>query len=453
MLRRRPGDPPKRPCRQTTNHLSQLRMTEAEPSRLQVVFFSISRRSTILINALLGLSMTSRLFLPVLALVVFFVGATEFMIAPILTPIASAFDVSPAAASWLISGYALSYAIGAPIIGLLAHKIDRKQLLLCALALLAADGLAVAFAPTLGSAILLRVLGGAAAAALIPATFALIADRLPDADHARAMGLVMLGMTAGIALGPPLAGVLTQMIGWRAPFLASAAGCVALMLPVNLILRTESPPPFRRGRLCFKDLKKTILMLIAAKALWNGSAVAAFGLSGEFLRERFTIDTFQTGLSVAAFGIGLAFGNLSIGIAKQLLRDDQTLLLGALLLLAFTLNLFLFAPLPLYGAILCLGGWGVALGFAAPASTAMIAQRAGREKGFLLALSESANNLALLSMLSVAALLLEAFGAKVAGATLGFGLSFGAGLLLLYILVQSRVRRCAAGSCGTCQRD
>ncbi|WP_155983505.1 MFS transporter, partial [Nitratireductor aquibiodomus] len=89
--------------------------------------------------------MSSRLFLPVLALVVFFVGATEFMIAPMLTPIGTAFGASPAAASWLISGYALSYALGAPLIGLIAHRIDRRMLLAVALALLAADGLAVAF--------------------------------------------------------------------------------------------------------------------------------------------------------------------------------------------------------------------------------------------------------------------------------------------------------------------
>lgn len=397
--------------------------------------------------------MPSRLFLPVLALVVFFVGATEFMIAPMLTPIASAFGASPAAASWLISGYALSYAVGAPIIGLFAHKIDRQRLLIVALAVLAADGFAVAFAPALDIAVLLRVLGGAAAAALIPATFALIADRLPDARHAQAMGFVMLGMTAGIAFGPVLAGALTHAFGWRAPFLASASGCLLLMLPAHRVLKAENFPPLRQVRPRFKGRKHSLLMLIAAKALWNGTAVAAFGLSGELLRDRFAINTFQTGLSVAAFGIGLALGNVLIGAAKHLFRDDQTLLLGALLLLIFTLVMFLFLPLPLHGAVLCLGGWGVALGFAAPTSTAMIAQRAGREKGFLLALSESANNVALLSMLSLAALSLEAFGANAAGATLGVGMFFGTGLLFLDILVQLRARRSADGSCGTRQRE
>ncbi|MCR4267909.1 MFS transporter, partial [Nitratireductor sp. ZSWI3] len=140
--------------------------------------------------------MPSRLLLPVLALAVFFVGATEFMIAPMLTPIAGAFATTPAAATWLISFYALSYAIGAPLIGLLAHRAERRRLLLAALLLLAADGGAVTLAPSLPVAIALRVFGGLAAAALIPAVFALIADHYPARDHSAAMGLAMLGMTA-----------------------------------------------------------------------------------------------------------------------------------------------------------------------------------------------------------------------------------------------------------------
>ena len=99
------------------------------------------------------------------------------------------------------------------------------------------------------------------------------------------------------------------------------------------------------------------------RALWNGAAVAAFGLSGEMLRQRFATDTLQTGLSVGFFGVGLAIGNFSVGVAKRVLRGDLGLLVAAVLLLVLTFAVFLFAPLPLAGALLCLGGWGVALGF------------------------------------------------------------------------------------------
>lgn len=93
------------------------------------------------------------------------------MLAPMLTPLASAFAGKPADIAWLVSAYAVSYAVLAPLIGLLSDRIGRRRLLLPALALFAADALAVAFAPSLAFAIVARILGGAAGAALTPTAF------------------------------------------------------------------------------------------------------------------------------------------------------------------------------------------------------------------------------------------------------------------------------------------
>lgn len=137
------------------------------------------------------------LILTTLALAVYFVGAVEFMLAPMLTPLASAFAAKPADIAWLVSAYAVSYAVLAPLIGLLSDRIGRRRLLLPALALFAADALAVAFAPSLTFAIIARILGGAAGAALTPTAFALIAETVPEDRQAGAMGLVLFGLTLG----------------------------------------------------------------------------------------------------------------------------------------------------------------------------------------------------------------------------------------------------------------
>ncbi|WP_459668132.1 MFS transporter, partial [Achromobacter xylosoxidans] len=99
-------------------------------------------------------------------------------------------------------------------------------LLLAGLLSFAIDGVGVALAPTLEVAMALRVFGGLASAVIIPNAFALVADIMPRDRQAAAMGVVMLGMTAGIAMGPALAGLLTDWIGWRAPFLLTSAGCL-----------------------------------------------------------------------------------------------------------------------------------------------------------------------------------------------------------------------------------
>jgi DHA1 family inner membrane transport protein len=112
----------------------------------------------------------------------------------------------------LISSYACAYAVAAPVFGYLSDRVDRRRLLLIALLFFAIDGVGIVFAPSLEVAIGLRIFGGMASAVLIPTVFALISDVVDRERQAAAMGMVMLGMTLGIAVGPAWAGILTDMM-------------------------------------------------------------------------------------------------------------------------------------------------------------------------------------------------------------------------------------------------
>jgi predicted MFS family arabinose efflux permease len=84
-----------------------------------------------------------------------------------------------------------------------------------------------------------------------------------------------------------------------------------------------------------------------------------------------------------------------------------------LLLIALAMALFL-SPANLITALAALCLWGCGLGMAAPISTALLAQRAGPLSGPVLAISESANNLALMATLPVAAQLATSQPAAIA---------------------------------------
>nr|WP_255609262.1 MFS transporter [Methylosinus sp. Sm6] len=375
-----------------------------------------------------GRFVPSQFLLPVLALVVYFVGATEFMLSPMLAPLGAAFDVTPARAAWLVSSYAFAYALAAPVFGYFSDRIDRRRLLLAALLLFALDGAALTLAPSFAAAIVFRVFGGLASAALIPTVFALIADRMPSDRQAGAMGLVMLGMTLGIALGPVVAGLLTDAFGWTAPFLATAAGCVGTFALGRSVIPV-GPARVTPGRISWKRLREwAILRPLVAKGAWNGTAVSAFLLSGEVLRLRYGFGAAEAGGAVSAFGIGLGFGNFGVGRISRLCgRDEMTLTLATLVVLC-AVGLFLIVPVALAGSLLSLGVWGAALGVAAPTSTAILASRAKEDKGVVLAISESLNNLTILAVLPLAAVVLEGSGVRGAAIVFGIGLSVGVGL-------------------------
>lgn len=192
----------------------------------------------------------------------------------------------------------------------------------------AIDGLAIILAPSLEIAIALRIFGGLASAALIPTAFALISDIVPHDRQAGAMGVVMLGMTFGIALGPALAGVLTDFISWRAPFLLTSAGCIAAFAAGLFRLPKRASPVRATGSQGLGWTRRwSVVRPLVAKGAWNGTGVAAFLISGEVLRQRYGFGPAEVGVAVSAFGGGLGLGNLSAGgLRKVCGREKNTFL-------------------------------------------------------------------------------------------------------------------------------
>ncbi|WP_372070627.1 MFS transporter (plasmid) [Tistrella mobilis] len=393
-----------------------------------------------------GRQSADRRLLPLLAVTVFFVGATEFMLSSMLAPLADAFDTTPAGAAWLISGYAVAYAIAAPVFGWLSDRVDRGRLLLTGLLLFALDGLAIVLAPTLGVAVALRIFGGIASAILIPTSFALIAEVIPRDRQAGAMGLVMLGMTAGIAFGPAMAGIATDLIGWVAPFVITATGCAAAFVMGQRVLAGSLPvrgpaAPRQAGCAGWSWLRNpSILRPLIAKGAWNGTGVAAFLLSGEVLRLRYGFGPAAVGVTVAAFGVGLGLGNLAAGRLRRLFGREERVLVLVTLVLALAITLFIAWTLPLWAALLCLAAWGAALGTGAPAATVVLATRAGPDKAMVLAVAETLNNVAILATMPLATVRLAETGPAGAMVVLAVGLSVG----MVLTLADFRWRRSAS---------
>ncbi|WP_312390287.1 MFS transporter, partial [Pseudomonas sp.] len=64
-----------------------------------------------------------------LALSAFAIGTTEFVIMGLLPEVASDLGVSIPGAGWLVTGYALGVAIGAPFMALATARLPRKAAL------------------------------------------------------------------------------------------------------------------------------------------------------------------------------------------------------------------------------------------------------------------------------------------------------------------------------------
>src|SRR5580765_594591 len=133
---------------------------------------------------------------------------------------------------WVVNSYTIVFASLVLTAGAVGDRFGAKRLYQIGLALFTTMSLLCAMAPNVATLIGLRMIQGVGAAAMLPASLALLRHAFPDA-RARASAVAFWAsiVSLGFAAGPALGGALTFYFGWRSIFLINVpAGVVALLL-------------------------------------------------------------------------------------------------------------------------------------------------------------------------------------------------------------------------------
>jgi MFS transporter, DHA1 family, tetracycline resistance protein len=257
-------------------------------------------------------------------------------------------EASPYGA-WLLSVYAITQFVFAPVIGNLSDKYGRRPVLLFSLLGFGIDYLFLALAPTYGWLFIGRVIAGITGASFTTAN-AYIADISTNETRAKNFGMVGAAFGLGFIIGPALGGLLA---GWgvRAPFYAAAALCLLntlygyFVLPESLSLENRRAFHWKRANPLgsLKMLKKYpavgglaisfFLIYLAAQAVqgnWNYFTIYRFHWSEQ-----------TVGISLAV--VGVLVGLVQVGLIKfaiSKLGSHGSIYLGLCL---YTLGLVLFA--------------------------------------------------------------------------------------------------------------
>jgi DHA2 family methylenomycin A resistance protein-like MFS transporter len=146
---------------------------------------------------------------------------------------------------WVVDGYTLAFAALLLTGGALADRLGARRVLAAGLGLFTVASALCALAPGAASLVAFRVLQGAGAALVVPASLALIRSAYADpAARARAVGLWGGVGGIGAAGGPVIGGLLVAAAGWRAVFLVNLpVGVAAIALALRL-----APAPAGRPR-------------------------------------------------------------------------------------------------------------------------------------------------------------------------------------------------------------
>ncbi|MEV0684421.1 MFS transporter [Nocardia sp. NPDC050378] len=278
-----------------------------------------------------------------------FVIALGFgLVAPVLPQYAREFGVGIAAASAIVSAFALMRLLFAPASGRLVQKLGERRVYLAGILIVAVSTGACALAQTYWQLLVLRSLGGIGSTMFTVSSMALIIRVSPPAARGRVSGVYSTSFLIGSLVGPLVGGALAGL-GLRAPFVIYALALLVVCVIVFAGLR-ESP--------VLKDDSATTTPELTFRQGWSEPAYRAVLLS-----------SFAGG--VAVFGVRMAFVPL---LVVETLRQEPGMAGVALTVFAAGNGAVLFAsgrlsdrlgrkPFLILGSAICAVGTG-ALGFA-----------------------------------------------------------------------------------------
>lgn len=167
---------------------------------------------------------------------------------------------------WIVDAYVLLVAMLLLSGGVFADRFGRKRVYLTGVVVFTAASLLCSLAPSLGWLVAGRVLQGIGAAALSPASLALLVAAHPaPQERIKAIGLWAGFSGIGLAAGPVAGGVLTDAFGWPAIFVVN--------LPIGVVLLLVGPRYLAESRnpsASAIDVPGTVLSVLAVGVLTYG---------------------------------------------------------------------------------------------------------------------------------------------------------------------------------------
>jgi EmrB/QacA subfamily drug resistance transporter len=179
-----------------------------------------------------------------------------------LPSIAADLQVGLSELEWIVTGYALTFASLMLTGGKLADLLGRRRIFVVGLAVFTLSSLVCGLASSGELLIGARVVQGAGAALMNPATLSIIAATFPPRQRGTAIGIWAGTSALALALGPLVGGLLTEHISWSWIFFVNVPiGIIAIA--ASLILIEESKDESAEQRLDLPGLLTSGIGLFA----------------------------------------------------------------------------------------------------------------------------------------------------------------------------------------------
>ncbi|GGW46514.1 Cmx/CmrA family chloramphenicol efflux MFS transporter [Streptomyces griseoloalbus] len=301
-----------------------------------------------------------------LALAVFAMGTSEFMLAGLVPDIAADLDVTVGTAGTLTSAFAIGMIVGAPLVAASARNWPGRSSLLGFVVVFSAAHAVGATTTTFPVLFVTRIVAALANAGFLAVALTTAAALVSPDRKGRALAVLLSGTTVATIAGVPAGSVLGTLLGWRATFWAVAALClpaalgVLLGMPARRATDGTGARPALRAELAQLTSGRLVLVMLLG-ALVNAATFAGFTFLAPVVTDTAGLDELWIPVALVLFGAG-SFAGVTLAGRVSDRRPRRVIAIGGPLALAGWPALAVLADRPV--ALLTLAFVQGALSFA-----------------------------------------------------------------------------------------
>ncbi|WP_413755388.1 Cmx/CmrA family chloramphenicol efflux MFS transporter [Streptomyces sp. MMBL 11-3] len=303
-----------------------------------------------------------------LALAVFAMGTSEFMLAGLLPDIASELGVTVGTAGALISAFAIGMVAGAPLVAALACTWPRRSSLLGFVLVFAAAHAVGAITTGFPLLFATRVVAALANAGFLAVALAAAAALVPPDKKGRALAVLLSGTTTATIVGVPGGTALGTLLGWRATFWTVAILCLPAALgilkgfPAGRVEEGAAGGPTLRAELARLAGPRLVLVMLLG-ALVNAATFASFTFLAPVVTDVAGLDEWWISVVLVLFGAGSLAGVTVAGRLSDRHPGAVVAVCGPLLLIGWAaLAVLADKPVALLALVFVQGALSFALG-------------------------------------------------------------------------------------------
>ncbi len=333
---------------------------------------------------------SATLSLNLLSLAYFSMGTASLAIVGTLPVIATSLGLGEDKIAFLVSVFAIVFALCAPALQMLVGHWPRKRLVLTGLILMAAGTIGTALAPNYPVLFATRILAALGAAAIGPVASALGSSLVPSERQGHALAVVFSGMTIATVLGVPLSTWLGTAIGWRPTFIL--IGVVTFGIAALVAVFVSDGGPGQRvnlGHMLDVFARPSTAAGIAVMVLEMAGLFATYTMIAPLLRDRFDAGVEAVSAVLMVYGIAGVLGNVLARRIAQVWTADRAVTVALIALMVVFAALFL-VPGKLPFAVVLLVVWAIGSDIFMPSQQRRMVELAPEVRGLVLALNASA---------------------------------------------------------------